>query len=192
MNTGRLIAVAGPSGVGKDSVMQALARRRPGLHLVRRVITRPEDAGGEDFEGVTEAEFTRRVEAGAFALHWRAHGLAYGVPVGVRQVLGAGRDALVNLSRAVLPEAQARFDRFAVLSLTAAPSILADRLAARGRETRDDIARRLERAGFALPEGIDSVVTVDNGGALDDTVQTVIDRLHLDETMTKTTREVTQ
>ena len=47
--TGRFIAVVGPSGVGKDSVMQGMAARDPRIVLARRVITRPSDAGGEDF-----------------------------------------------------------------------------------------------------------------------------------------------
>lgn len=166
---GRLIGVVGPSGVGKDSVMVALARAEPRLGVVRRVITRPAAAGGEDFEGVTEAEFTVRKEAGAFVLHWQAHGLHYGVPATIRGELAAGRDLLVNLSRAVLREAAETFPGFLVLSLTASKEVLAQRLAGRGRESAEDIAKRLSRADFALPDGL-PVVTLSNDGALADTV----------------------
>lgn len=171
--TGRLIGVVGPSGVGKDTVMQAVAADWPGLHLVRRVITRPEDAGGEDFEGVSADAFAQRAEAGAFALHWEAHGLRYGIPVEVGEMLADGGVAMVNLSRAVLTEAQARFPGFSVLSLTAAPEVLARRLTGRGRESADEIAQRLARAGTGLPGGLDHVVTIDNSGALGDTVAAV-------------------
>ena len=58
--TGRFIAIVGASGVGKDSVMAALAASDPRLRLVRRVITRPSAAGGEDFDGVTEDAFHAR------------------------------------------------------------------------------------------------------------------------------------
>ncbi|MCC2112585.1 MAG: phosphonate metabolism protein/1,5-bisphosphokinase (PRPP-forming) PhnN, partial [Hyphomicrobiales bacterium] len=54
---GRLVLVVGPSGAGKDTLMAAIGRARPDLHIVRRVVTRPSEAGGEPFEGVTEAEF---------------------------------------------------------------------------------------------------------------------------------------
>lgn len=172
--SGRLIGVVGPSGVGKDSVMQAVARAHPGVHLARRVITRPADAGGEDFDGVSDAQFDQMVAEGAFALHWAAHGLRYGIPKRVDQVLAAGGDVLVNLSRAVLPEAQARFAGFAVLSLSAPVEVLATRLAQRGREAPADIARRLARADTALPDGLDRVIPVDNGGALNDTVTAVL------------------
>jgi len=172
--SGRLYGIVGPSGVGKDSVMQAVAAARSDVALVRRVITRAESAGGEDFEGVSDETFEARVQAGDFALHWAAHGLRYGVPRTVDELLAEGRPVLVNLSRAVLPAAQARFPDFTVLALTAPTQVLANRLAQRGRETEDDIARRLARADDALPEGLDHVVTIDNGGALENTVATVL------------------
>lgn len=167
--SGCFIAVVGPSGVGKDSVMTALAARNPRYALVRRVITRAPEAGGEAYSPVTEARFAKLQADGAFALHWQAHGLFYGIPATVDGDLAAGRDLLANLSRGVLAEARTRFARFAVLSLTAPVDVLATRLAARGRETAEDIARRLTRAGFALPDGL-PVVEIENAGALDDTV----------------------
>ena len=75
-----IFAVVGPSGAGKDTLIQGALAARPDLRLVRRVITRPTDAGGEDFEGVTEDDFAARRRAGDFALHWQAHGLSYGIP----------------------------------------------------------------------------------------------------------------
>ena len=104
--TGLVLGVVGPSGVGKDSVMAALASARPGTHLVRRVITRPSTAGGELFDGVNEACFEVRLANGDFAFHWPAHGLRYGVPVSELAYAGQGRMCLVNLSRSVLRQAQ--------------------------------------------------------------------------------------
>ena len=172
----RLIGVVGPSGVGKDTVMEALAARMPGIRLVRRVITRPSDAGGESFEGVSEAEFAARVAAGDFGLWWRAHGMGYGIPH--EQVEDhPDRDiALVNLSRSVLNEARRRYPDFVVLSLTATPETLAQRLAGRGRESEKEIAARLARAGYVRPEGAD-VIEISNDGPLDETVAAVLQAL---------------
>jgi ribose 1,5-bisphosphokinase len=143
---GRLFTLVGPSGAGKDTILAAAVARRPDLHWVRRAITRPESAGGEPFEGVSEPEFQHRAALGAFALTWAAHGLSYGIPATVRDVLAAGQDAIFNGSRAVIPEARRVFPGLRVILLTAAPDILAARLAARGRETEADIRARLSRS----------------------------------------------
>lgn len=171
--TTRLIAVVGPSGVGKDSVMQALADTH-GLPLVRRVITRPTAAGGEDFTGVTDADFARLKATGSFVLDWRAHGLRYGIPRA--QVQGDG-DRLVNLSRAVLGIAQNRLPALEVILLTAPREVLRERLTARGRESAGDIEARLDRAALALPDGIRHHV-IDNARPLDQTVAAITARLY--------------
>ncbi|ALG90670.1 MULTISPECIES: phosphonate metabolism protein/1,5-bisphosphokinase (PRPP-forming) PhnN [Actibacterium] len=162
---GRLFAVVGPSGAGKDTLMAAVSQRRPDLHLVRRVITRPSDAGGEEFDGVTEAEFLRMRDAGGFAIWWQAHGLFYGIPAGIDAVLAEGRDVVFNGSRGVLRAAAQRYPGLVVLHVTASVPTLAARLSARGRESAADIARRLDRASYALPGGLD-VRTIHNDGTL--------------------------
>lgn len=156
----RLVVVVGPSGAGKDTLMALACAARPDIRAARRVVTRPAEAGGEDFEGVTEAEFAARRQAGAFALHWRAHGLGYGIPA---EALAGRGTLLINASRAVLAEAQARFPGLTVLLVTAPPEVLAQRLAGRGRESGADQAARLARAGFPLPPGIVPRVVVNDG-----------------------------
>jgi ribose 1,5-bisphosphokinase len=175
--TGRFIAVVGPSGVGKDSVMEAMATHDPRIVLAKRVITRPGNAGGERFDGVTEDAFQTRKAAGQFALSWAAHGLHYAIPASVKAQLQDGQDVLANLSRAVLIDAKACFARFDVINLTADHAVLAHRLEARGRETAEQIVRRLDRASAQLPDGIEAIV-IDNSGALEQTVQTALDHLY--------------
>lgn len=146
-----IFAVVGPSGAGKDTLIRGAMAARSDLRLVRRVITRPTEAGGEDFEGVLPGDFSLRRERGEFALHWEAHGLSYGIPKS--QLDGPG-DAIFNGSRAALPEAARVFPRLRVILVTAPAAVLAARLAGRGREGESDIKARLARAVFALPEGI--------------------------------------
>ncbi|PWK58103.1 phosphonate metabolism protein/1,5-bisphosphokinase (PRPP-forming) PhnN [Roseicyclus mahoneyensis] len=174
---GRFIAVVGPSGVGKDSVMEALVAARPELVRVRRVITRASGAGGEDFDGISPALFAARAAGGDFALHWQAHGLFYGIPREVHQVLARGQDALANLSRGMLGQAHRAFPTLQVLHITARPEVLADRLAARGREGRGDIARRLARAAPPFPDGL-RVSEIDNSGRLDRAVAAALAALY--------------
>jgi phosphonate metabolism protein PhnN/1,5-bisphosphokinase (PRPP-forming) len=155
-----LVLVVGPSGAGKDTVLgmarQALAGDTR-FRFVRRVITRPADAGGEDHEAVSEAEFAQR----RFALSWGAHGLRYGIPLDVVDDLAQGIVVVANVSRGVIAEAAAEYP-VRVIVVTASPEILARRLAARGRETTEDIARRLARDA-AIPDGV-AVDTVVNDG----------------------------
>jgi ribose 1,5-bisphosphokinase len=171
--TGRLIAVVGPSGVGKDTVMAAVADAAPAVGIVRRVITRPSGAGGEAYDGVDSAGFARMQAAGAFALWWHAHDLSYGIPASTDADLHAGRDMLANLSRGVLVEAGARFPGMIVVSLSAAADVLSARLAARGREDSAQITGRLARADTALPAGT-KATEIDNSGPLADTVAAVL------------------
>ncbi|MCU0856331.1 MAG: AAA family ATPase [Rhodobacteraceae bacterium] len=152
--TGRLIAVVGPSGVGKDTVIDALMAATPGLVRARRVIT---------------AEFERRRATGEFVLWWDAHGLRYGIPRAIVERLDDGADVIANLSRGALPDARRIFRGMVVLTLTARPEVLAARLAGRGRETAEDIAERLARADGFTVSGPD-VVTLDNSGTPAQTV----------------------
>ncbi len=164
---GRLIAVVGPSGAGKDTLMDAARAARPDLYFARRVITRPSEAGGEDYDGVTDFEFARRLERDEFAFHWRAHGLGYGVLAEIDDVLASGRDVVFNGSRAALPGIAARYPNLRVVLVTAPNSVLAERLARRGRESRAEIEARLSRSKFETPEG---AVVVMNDGSLEDGV----------------------
>lgn len=157
--------------------MAALVARDPRFVLARRVITRPGDAGGEDFEGVDDADFDRRAQRGDFALHWEAHGLRYGIPAHVDADLFGGQDVLANLSRAVMAQAKARFGRFEVIALDADRAVLAARLAGRARESADQIARRLDRAVPAMPEDV-QVHQIENSGPLDRTVTAILARLY--------------
>jgi phosphonate metabolism protein PhnN/1,5-bisphosphokinase (PRPP-forming) len=150
-----LVAVVGPSGAGKDTLMAGararLAEDRQ-IRFARRVITRPAEAGGEDHLPATEEEFRRLREAGGFALWWQAHGLCYGIPAQDAAAIAQGIVVVANLSRGVLLDAAARFPLL-VLEITAPPPVLAARLAARGRETAEEVMRRLARDA-PLPPGL--------------------------------------
>lgn len=157
MKNGRLVLVVGPSGAGKDTVL-AYAKMHlaayPQCVFAKRVITRP-PGPGEDYESVTEAEFTQR----RFALSWSAHGLHYGIPSAIEADLASGKTVIANVSRAVLPTARQAYNCM-VIEITAPIELLAKRLAGRGRETEEDIAARLTRD--AAPADAD--ITIINDG----------------------------
>ncbi len=155
-----IFAVVGPSGAGKDTLLAGALAARPDLRRVRRVITRPTEAGGEDFESVTEDEFQRRAAHRDFALTWQAHGLHYGIP---HNQISGPTDVVFNGSRAALPAAMRVFPDLRVILITAPDATLAARLFGRGREAAPDIAARLSRAAFTLPDGIPAVTVINDG-----------------------------
>jgi|APCry1669189000_1035189.scaffolds.fasta_scaffold01422_6 ribose 1,5-bisphosphokinase len=163
-NSGRLILVVGPSGVGKDTLIEAAkSRGLSGVRIVIRDITRPADLGGEDYASVNEAIFEQREAAGHYALSWGAHGLRYGIPADILADLSEGRTVVANVSRAVLAEARLRFENLVVVSVTAPSDVIRSRLQARGRETEAEIEGRVARAAEFVIEGPD-VVELRNDG----------------------------
>lgn len=149
MAEGRLVYFMGPSGAGKDSLLDALRQHwpaHPALHWARRTINRMAAAGGEAHDSVSTEEFTRLRDSGALALHWEANGLAYGVQHTELQPLAQGHWVLVNGSRAYWTTALARYPGMVAVHITAHPDVLRSRLLARGRETAEQIEQRVQRA----------------------------------------------
>lgn len=143
-----LIYVVGPSGAGKDSLLAWLGAHWTGpgqLHVARRTITRPVQAGGEAHEPVTQAEFDGLLANGCFALHWAANGMAYGIRH-AELAQTAGSCVCVNGSREHLADALVQLPGLRVLHVTAPLDVLSRRLHARGREAAAQMASRLVRS----------------------------------------------
>ncbi|MFP5466732.1 MAG: phosphonate metabolism protein/1,5-bisphosphokinase (PRPP-forming) PhnN [Gammaproteobacteria bacterium] len=167
----RLVYVIGPSGAGKDSVLQGLRQTWPeaaSAHWARRTITRDAQAGGEQHEAVDADTFVQLARAQAFAMHWTANGLSYGVRHAELQALRQGGWVFVNGSRGWLSRLLVQWPQATVVHIGASPDVLARRLAARGRENADAVAQRLARqVTLDLPP--DSI-RIENNGALADAV----------------------
>ena len=167
MRHGKLIYVIGPSGCGKDSVME-YARRHCLAHeaaFAHRYITRPAEAGGENHIYLKPDEFQARLERGLFALSWDSHGFRYGIGNEIDAWMEVGLNVVANGSRAYLPEAARRYPVIIPVLITVMPSILRHRLVGRGRESADEIERRLERAD-AYKVVHPALVEIDNSGEL--------------------------
>ncbi len=150
-----LVLVVGPSGAGKDTLLdfaRTVLMDDPAIRFVRRAITRPADAGGEAHDALSTEAFAAKRDAGGFALHWEAHGLYYGLPADIAADIAAGRIVVANVSRAIIAQAASKFPLL-VIEITAPPEVLARRLAVRRRESEADIAGRLSRS-VPLPPDI--------------------------------------
>lgn len=175
---GALVAVVGPSGAGKDTLIASAASRlrdEDWIRFARRVVTRDAHAASEEHDSLTEAEFGRAQAAGAFSLTWQAHGLQYALPHSVAEAVSDGLVVVANLSRKVLPSAIAAFGSLSVVEITAPPELLLQRIVARGRETQTAAAERIRRrVALDPPAGVLSVHRIDNAGVLDESAEVFV------------------
>lgn len=169
MTEGTLLCVIGPSGAGKDTLIEGARRRLagdPAVHFARRIVTRPASAA-EDHDTIDEEGFERCRREGGFVLSWRAHGLGYGLPAGLLDPLAQGACVIANVSRLVVADARARFPVVRVALVTAPREVLAARLVARGREDPSRVAARLSREE-TVAAGLVPDLTIVNVGAVEE------------------------
>lgn len=162
--------IAGPSGVGKGSLVKRLMERDPDrLALSVSATTRPPREGevhGVDYLFVTDAEFDAMI-AGGELLEWAPIvGHRSGTPARfVEEQLAAGRDAVLEIDVEGAKQVAARVPD-AILVFLAPPTFeeLERRLRGRATEAEDQIATRLEAARAELGEkdGFDHVVVNDD------------------------------
>lgn len=182
MHSGLLVYLMGPSGAGKDSVIDAArdGLAALGVEVVQRVITRSPESLGERALGATPEAFAQMREEGAFALCWPANGLWYGIPNTIDACMAAGEGVLVNGSRAYLPQALARYPGLLAVMLEVRTQVLRARLLQRGREPLASIEARLERNDALLEESsrwqLEGAVIhrLDNSGELASTAEALL------------------
>ena len=158
IRTGRLFVLAGPSGVGKGSIVRRLVASDPeGLSLSVSVTTRaprPTEVDGVDYFFLDDDAFDRMIEAGEL-LEWaEIVGHRSGTPRGfVEDRLVEGRDALLEIDVAGASQVRERVPG-AVLIFIAPPSMeeLERRLRGRGTETEERIRVRLEKAAWEMEQ----------------------------------------
>lgn len=150
----RLIVISGPSGVGKDTVIEQMRLRHPDYSFAVTATTRarrPGEIDGVHYIFMSRSEFEDARERGAF-LEWaEVYGHLYGVPKDrVRRALRAGKNVVVKVDvqgaasiRKIIPDA--------IFIFLAPPSMgeLMRRL--RGRKT-DDPEALMERISTAAHE----------------------------------------
>jgi ribose 1,5-bisphosphokinase len=145
---GRLVLVVGPSGAGKDTLINGAKLECAGDGAVvfpRRVITRPPSAF-EDHDTMDRAAFDQAIAARAFALWWDAHGNRYGIPASIEDDIRGGRTVVCNISRTIVDVARGRYAVVAVVLVTAPLQVLQARLASRARGSDGSLAGRTLRS----------------------------------------------
>jgi ribose 1,5-bisphosphokinase len=166
---GPLVYVMGPSGAGKDSVLNRARELLPSdspVVFAHRYITRVTEAGGENHVALSPAEFALRRSHGLFAFHWQAHGNEYGIGREIHAWRKAGLTVVVSGSREHFLEMAGVGAGTHPVLITAPVERLAERLSSRSRENSRAVAARLDR-GEAYEVTDCRLVTIVNDGALD-------------------------
>ncbi len=146
-----LLVISGPSGVGKDSVVQRMQERAIPFHFVITATSRaprPEEVNGVDYFFVSEEEFRTLIAQGELLEHAIVYGQYKGIPKQqVREALASGRDVVMRLDvqgaatvRCMIPEA------ILVFLSAASEEELTSRLTRRRTESAEQFARRVETA----------------------------------------------
>lgn len=152
---GLLFVLSSPSGAGKSTIARMLMDNDPGVDMSVSATTRPKREGeidGVHYHFVTDGEFDRMLESGAF-LEW-AHvfGFRYGTLRNeVLKVIEAGRDVLLDIDwQGTQQLKQVDPDIVRVFILPPSMHELERRLRSRGTETEEVIQRRMNRAAAEI------------------------------------------
>ncbi|WP_353152693.1 phosphonate metabolism protein/1,5-bisphosphokinase (PRPP-forming) PhnN [Herminiimonas fonticola] len=168
-SSGRVFFCVGPSGVGKDALLEWVQQHSSASDravFARRVITRPAHSN-EMHEVVDVATFWQLAAGGQFAMVWQANDFCYGIRRGVEADLKAGRDVIINGSRAYIPQLRQAFPDATVIWIEANENLLRERLEARRRETGPALLKRLKRGSEFIAPDEPQVIRVDNSGPLE-------------------------
>ena len=160
---GRLVLVVGPSGAGKDTLLN-LARcacaGNSSIVFPQRLVTRAASAFEDNLQVEDEA-FERLLAEGALAVHWGAHGHRYALPRSVEDEVRAGRTVVANVSRTVIASLRQSYADVVVVAISAPPEVLAERLALRRRGSDGALELRLARS---VDDTIVADITIVNVG----------------------------
>jgi ribose 1,5-bisphosphokinase len=144
---GRLVLVVGPSGAGKDTLLglaKAACADDCDIVFPRRVITR-EASVSEENEHVSVGSFQEALTRGEYAMHWEAHGHCYALSRAIDDDIRAARTVVANVSRTVIGAMRRAYANVVVVSITAPPNVLAERIAMRARSSDGVVVDRLRR-----------------------------------------------
>jgi guanylate kinase len=174
-----LIVISGPSGAGKDTVMQRMKERGLPFHFVVTATTRPKRANevhGRDYWFVSKEEFARMINEDELIEHAIVYGDYKGIPKQqVREALGTGMDVILRIDvQGAETVHKMAPDALMIFLTTDSEAELVHRLETRKTETVDSLAIRIATARKELKrvDAFDYVI-VNRDFRLDETVNVI-------------------
>ncbi|HUB24374.1 MAG TPA: guanylate kinase [Tepidisphaeraceae bacterium] len=145
-----LLVLCGPSGVGKSTISNRLAKDIHFEYLLSATTRtkRPADDSGKKYDHISMDEFFRRLDADEFLEYAQVHGDYYGTPKHpALELIAGGKDVLMEID--VQGALQVRYqypDALLIFILPPDEPTLRRRLEDRGRDTQDEISKRFRIA----------------------------------------------
>ncbi len=175
-----LVVISGPSGVGKDTVLQRLKERRLPFHFVVTATTRPprpDEVDGRDYFFISHDQFAEMIDQDELLEYAIVYNDYKGIPKQqVREALASGRDVLMRLDVQGAAKIRSLTDGAVLIFITAAsePEMIS-RLKERKSETPEGLKLRIATARKEL-ERMDEFdyCVVNRDMALDETVDQII------------------
>ena len=174
-----LIVISGPSGAGKDTVMQRMKERGLPFHFVVTATTRPKRANevhGRDYWFVSKDEFARMIDEDELIEHAIVYGDYKGIPKQqVREALASGMDVVMRLDvQGAETVRKLAHEALLIFITTENEKELVHRLETRKTETPDSLSIRIATARKELNrvEAFDYVI-VNRDFHLDETVDNI-------------------
>ena len=127
MRKGTLFTVVGPSGVGKDSILNA-AKNKVDAYFPKRYISRNAEVDNEDFIKVDQSQIDILLKEKRVAIHWYAHNNFYGIPIDIIYHLNKGTNVIFNGSRHAIKEYKQQFPDLKIIYIDAKEEIVLERL----------------------------------------------------------------
>lgn len=175
-----LIVISGPSGVGKDTVIQRMKERELSIHFVVTATTRPprpEEEHGVDYFFVSSDEFAEMIEQDELLEYAIVYNDYKGIPEEqVREALESGKDVVMRIDVQGAATIREKTKGAVLIFLTTQDEEeLVNRLKARKTETREGLNLRIATARQELKrmQEFDYVV-VNRENQLDETVDLIL------------------
>lgn len=175
-----LIVISGPSGVGKDTVIQRMKERHLPIYFVVTASTRPprpNEVHGQDYFFYTHDEFAEMIEKGELLEYAIVYNDYKGIPKAqVREALASGKDAVMRLDVQGAATIRKLFPDALMIFLTVQDEEeMITRLQARKTESHEGLKLRIATARQEMTRIDDfDYIVVNRQQHLDETVDSII------------------
>lgn len=136
----KVILIVGASGVGKDTLIKSI-KNKVEANFIKRYITREPDSNESNYY-VDEEAFESLEEDNYFISTWKAHGNRYGIAAThIKNGLN-----IISISRGAIKDFEDSYDGVTTINITIPKEELYKRLKTRGRESEEEITKRIDRS----------------------------------------------